>query len=84
MIPSPSKIQVDTKTPSDWVIPIVDNDEKKPHCTPYTAAEIAADSNLSNYACKEIFCIYERPMLTDDVHDFEFNVSAVDGLTDEI
>ena len=23
-------------------------------------------------------------MLTDDVHDFEFNVSAVDGLVDEI
>lgn len=80
----PSKIQIDSKTPSDWTIPIEDTDTSNPFCTPYTAAEISANADLVNAACKEIYCIYQRPMLTDDIHDFEFNVSAVDGVTDEI
>ena len=84
LIPKPSKIQIDSKTPSDWTIPIEDTDKDKPFCTHYTAAEISANADLVNVACKEIYCIYQRPMLTDDIHDFELNVSAVDGVTDEI
>lgn len=69
--PLPKDVQTDTLK-SDWTAPILDNDAYNPFCTPYTAAEIAADSYLSQFACKSISCVYQRPLVTKDTQDFQF------------
>ena len=74
--PLPKDVQTDTLK-SDWTAPVLDNDAYAPFCTPYTAAEIAADSYLSQFACKSISCVYQRPLVTKDTQDFQF--SKVNG-----
>lgn len=80
--PLPNKISTDLLK-TDWTAPVLDNDPYAPYCKPYTSAEIAANSYLSQFACKEITCIYQRPLVTKDPQDFQFyKVSAVKKTTD--
>lgn len=63
--PAPGKIQTDSLK-SDWTVPIPDNDPDKPLCTPYTAKEKADNPYFSQFACKEISCVIQRPLVTND------------------
>jgi hypothetical protein len=62
--PDPSKVQTDTT--NNWTLPIKDDDPDNPMCVPYTAKEIAADPYLAQFACKQISCTYQRPLVTKD------------------
>ena len=53
----------------DWKIPLADDAESNPYCTPYSTA-------ASDFACKKIKCITQRRLDTKDAYDFSFAPTA--------
>ena len=83
--PTPDKAVTDTT--NNWTVPILDNNPDAPFCTPYSPSELAASPYLYQFACKQIKCIYQRPLVTKPIDplDFQFyDVSAVGAKTDEL
>jgi len=58
-----------TDTEENWTNPIVDDEELSPFCTPHS-------TDTTTYACEKIICIHERPMITGDPYDYQFDVSS--------
>lgn len=56
-------------TVQDWTIPVVDDDELNPFCTPHA-------TDTTTYACSKIICMHERPTITGDTQDYQFAVSS--------
>ena len=68
--PTPDKIQ--TNTVNRWTNPVIDNDVTNPMCVPFTSSELGADQYKLQFVCKEITCIHQRPLVTNDAQDFQF------------
>lgn len=77
----PANFKQDTK--NDWTVPLKDNDITKPMCVPYTAAELGEDPYRLLFACKQISCTIQRPLVTGDAQDFQF-YNPGKGLEDEL
>jgi hypothetical protein len=69
-MPQPKDVKTDAK--NDWIAPVKDDDPDNPQCTPYTASELGEDPYRLMFACKEIICIHQRPLVTNDNQDFSF------------
>ena len=61
----------------DWTIPLEDDDEDNPYCTPYNANTHANEA--ADFACQEIKCIAQRPMDTGDSTDFSLKTRSNEG-----
>lgn len=53
----------------NWTIPVVDDEELTPFCTPHA-------TDTTTYSCSSIICMHERPMVTGDTQDYQFAVSS--------
>lgn len=68
--PTPDKIQTNSK--NYWTTPIVDNDVNNPMCVPFQSTELGADPYKIQFVCKQITCVHQRPLVTNDAQDFQF------------
>ncbi len=80
--PDPSKVQTDVT--NNWTTPIKDDNPDDLMCVPYTPAEIAKDPYLGQFACKQISCTYQRPLITKDAQDFNFYAVSTSAKKDKM
>lgn len=57
----------DANNLEDWTEPLADDDPLSPFCTP---------NSDSQFACKKLKCIVQRPLNTGNDNDFQFSPSA--------